>query len=103
MFDVCVTQLLRRLGRAQIGTALRTAAISDDEGVFIRWQAGRQIILDGGKAKRARHMAGLVGIGAVGVNDHGRLGVCGRQNVLGTDVGKFAGLTRPGAFPLASV
>ena len=41
-------------------------------------------------------MAGLVGIGGVGVNDDRRLGVGRREDIRGADVGKFTSVNRGG-------
>lgn len=96
VLDVRVAQFLGRHRRLRIGGAVRVAAIGDDERALVRRQAGGEVALDGRPAQRARHMAGLVGIRAVRVNDHRRLGGGGREDVLGADVGKFTGADRGG-------
>lgn len=74
VLNIGVTQFLGRLGRLQIGAALRIAGTGDDQRVFIRRQDVGQMVLDDGKTQRVRRMTSLLGIATVGVDDDRRLG-----------------------------
>ena len=96
VFHVFIAKFFRGFSGFLVSFALRAAAVGDDERVLVRWQRAGELVFDGFKIQRGGHMAFLVGLGAVDVQDDGLLGFGECFDFLDADVGEFTGVAGDG-------